>query len=88
MKAGRKPEARESLSRYLQLAPDAPDRKYVERYLNMLKNRGRTTMRKLCIVTPVLLIAGCATGPAVQADKTEVAASDKSFVVTLPGGVG
>ena len=40
MKAGRKPEARESLSRYLQLAPDAPDRKYVERYLNMLKNQG------------------------------------------------
>ena len=44
-------------------------------------------MRKLCIVTLVLLIAGCATGPMrVQADKTEVAASDKSFVVTLPVG--
>jgi predicted Zn-dependent protease len=40
LKAGRKVEAREYLSRYLQLAPAAPDRKYVESYLNMLKNQG------------------------------------------------
>jgi hypothetical protein len=35
----------------------------------------------------VLLLAGCATGPVrVQADRTEVTAGDKSFVVTLPVG--
>jgi predicted Zn-dependent protease len=40
MKAGRKDQAREYLSRYLQLAPDAPDRKYIESYLKLVQNHG------------------------------------------------
>jgi predicted Zn-dependent protease len=36
LKTGRKAEAREQFSRYLQLAPSAADRKYVESYLNSI----------------------------------------------------
>jgi tetratricopeptide (TPR) repeat protein len=40
LKTGRKAEAREQFSRYLQLAPVAPDRKYIEGYLKLIQNQG------------------------------------------------
>ena len=86
LKDGKKAEAASSFERYLELSPQAEDRKYVESYLRMAnKPAGAQAVRRIAMVALCAALAGCIPAPA-RVDTPRTEGPDKAYTVDLPTG--